>query len=90
MLNADDKELFVPQIREELDGKKVAAAGDSWLVAVDSIHQAGLDFWIQLTLTGPATRQVLVKLAFDTAVSAVIPRVAAWLEDSRENRIDTN
>jgi hypothetical protein len=67
-----------------LDGKTVTAAGEQWLVSVDSVCRAGADFWIQLTLTGPVMRQLLVKLASATPVSAVLPRVRAWLEDPHQ------
>ena len=84
MPDADNKELSELQCRDLLDGKAVNAAGERWLVSVDSAYRAGSDTWIQLTLTGPAARQLLVFLASATPVSAVLPRVRAWLEDPQQ------
>jgi len=82
--NSDDNELSEHESRDALDGKTVTAAGNRWLVSVDSAYRAGSDSWIQLTLTGPVTRQLLVFLASATPVSAVLPRVRAWLEDPQQ------
>jgi hypothetical protein len=70
------------ELLEELRGRMIAAAGDSWRIEVYSIVDDSTHRWIQLGLAGREERTVLLKLPYLADADDAIGSIAHWVRDS--------
>jgi len=67
---------------EQLCGRMIAAAGDSWRIEVYSIVDDSTHRWIQVGLAGREERTVLLKLPYLADADDAIGSIAHWVGDS--------
>jgi hypothetical protein len=71
-----------------LDGHTIAAAGETWEIAVSGIHAVGPHRWIQISLDGPTSEHLVLRIPGRAGSPEAINAIRAWIETpSRTERI---
>lgn len=70
-----------------LEGQHVESRGELWRLEVCSVYSNGIDYWVQLDLSGPVRCGLTVRTPRPDA-QGVLAIVGAWLDDSVPSHVE--